>query len=177
MMRYRRLDENGDMTFGQSQGNFFINQPEAVAQLVMTRLRLDLGAWFYDMSDGTAWKTAVLGERTQQTRDIIVIDRVRNTEGMEQIDSYGSRMDPDERTWDAAMQITTVFGPIAVVTQKLPGSVPPLPQAVSPVRLSPATELGVMGGTPQTMVPANLLIGPESNVTKYAITNMSAGSW
>jgi len=176
-MRYRRLDENGDMTFGQGQGNFFINQPEGVAQLALTRLRLDLGAWFYDTSDGTAWKTEVLGERTQQTRDIVVIDRVRETEGVAQIDSYGARFDPNERTWDAAMQITTVYGPIAVVAPKLPGAVPPLPAPETPDQLFPATELGVLGGTPLTMTPANLTVGPASNVTEFSISNLAAGSW
>lgn len=164
------------MTFGQGQGNFWINQPEAVAQLVMTRLRLDLGAWFYDMSDGTAWKTAVLGERTQQTRDIIVIDRVRSTDGLEQIDSYGSRMDPNERTWDAAMQITTVFGPIAVVAPKLPGAVPPLVEQAGAAP-TVATELGLLGGTPLTMTPADLVTTQNPNITDLSIQRLATGTW
>lgn len=177
-MRYRRLDENGDMTFGQGQGNFWINQPEAVAQLALTRLRLDLGAWFHDMSDGTAWKTEVLGERTRQTRDIVVIERVRDTTGVSEIETYGSRMDPNERAWTAAMSLATVFGPIALVAPRLPGAVPPLPTGPVTGGVVAATSLGVAGGTPLSMTPANLTSdGPRANITDLSITNMAAGTW
>ena len=45
-MRYRIEDANGDMTWGSGDKNFYYNQPEAVAQAVMTRLRLWSGEWF-----------------------------------------------------------------------------------------------------------------------------------
>jgi hypothetical protein len=175
-MRYRRLDENGDMTFGQGQGNFWINQPEGVAQLALTRLRLDLGAWFYDMSDGTAWKTEVLGERTQGTRDIIVIDRVRGTDGVVQIDTYGSRMNPDTREWAAAMRVSTIYGPIEVVAPRLPGAVPPLVEQAGAAPTA-ATELGLLGGTPLTMTPADLVTVPSPNITDLSILRLEAGTW
>lgn len=180
-MRYRRLDpETGDMTFGQSQGNFLINQPEAVAQLVFTRLKLNLGEWFYDTTDGTPWSTQVLGERTQPTRDIVVRDRVNTTDGVNEIETYGSRMDPDTRTWSAAMTLTTVYGPVALAAMKLPGIVPPLPPA--PPRGLPinASALGVIneqGGTNISMTPADLSQGPRADIADFQIQTLVAGTY
>jgi hypothetical protein len=176
-MRYRRLDANGDMTFGQGLGNFWINQPEAVAQSVLTRLRLNLGEWFYDTSDGTPWNTEVLGERTQSTRDVVVQDRVQTTTGVVEIISYGSLFDPNTRTWTAAMTLQTVYGPVALVATKLPGIVPPLPGAAPAGAAMAASGLGIQGGTPLTMVPADLTQGPRSDITDFEIQTLNAGSW
>lgn len=172
-MRYRRLDANGDMTFGQGLGNFLINSPEAVAQLVMTRLRLNLGEWFYDTSDGTPWATQVLGERTQGTRDIVVRNRVQTTLQVVSVDTYGSLMDPQTRTWSAAMTITTAFGPAVLAVSRLPGTVPPLP----PVPGAGAKLLGVTGATdaPTSMVRADLTAGPVATVTDFQIARLDPG--
>ena len=176
-MRYRRLDSAGDMTFGQGQGNFWINQPEAVAQSVLTRLRLNLGEWFYDTSDGTPWNTQVLGERTQSTRDVVVTDRVQSTVGVQSIDTYGSVIDVNTRTWTAAMTLQTVYGPVALAAAKLPGIVPPLPGAAPAGAAMAALGLGIQGGTALTMVPADLTQGPRSDITDFEIQTLNAGSW
>jgi hypothetical protein len=175
-MRYRRLDSAGDMTFGQGLGNFWINQPEAVAQSVLTRLRLNLGEWFYDTSDGTPWNTQVLGERTQSTRDVVVTDRVQSTVGVQSIDTYGSVIDVNTRTWTAAMTLQTVYGPVALAAAKLPATVPPLP--VTPV-INPivASGLGIQGGTALGMTPADLTDGPRSDITDFEIKHLSAGTY
>jgi hypothetical protein len=174
-MRYRRLDANGDMTFGQGLGNFLINSPEAVAQLVLTRLRLSLGEWFYDTSDGTPWATEVLGERTQSTRDIVVRDRVQNTIGVSSIDTYGSLVNPDERSWTAAMTLTTIYGAVAIATARLPGTVPPLPPAPG----ARTALLGVQGAAdaPTSMVRADLTQGPQANVTDFVIQRLDPGRY
>jgi hypothetical protein len=175
-MRYRRLDAKGDMTFGRSQGNLWINQPEGVAQLVMTRLRLGLGEWFADTSDGTPWVTEVLGERTRWTRDVVVRDRVERTQDVTGIIDYGSQMDVDTRSWTAAMRIGTIYGPVAVGLTKLPATVPPLPSAVVTGVIN-ASQLGVVGGTRVTMVPADLTTGPRTDVTDFQIQTLQAGVW
>ena len=174
-MRYRRLDANGDMTFGRGQGNFWINQPEGVAQLVLTRLRLNLGEWFADTADGTAWATQVLGVRTRATRDVVVQARVQTTPEVIAINQYFSTLDPNVRTWTAAMVIDTSYGAVALVTPGLPGTVPPLP--VVPVVTREATALGVEGGTPLSATPADLTKGPRANITDFVIQRVAAGSY
>ena len=109
-MRYRKLDENGDYTFGNQQADFLRDSPETVAQAISTRLKLDQGEWFLDKTEGTPWKTEVLGERTAATRDSSVQKRILGTQGMVQIDSYESIVDPDTRKFTPTAGVTTAYG-------------------------------------------------------------------
>ena len=179
-MRLRRLDARGDMTFGQGQGNLWIDQPEGVGQLVMTRLRLNYGEWFIDQTQGTPWNTEVLGERTAATRDLVVRDRVLDTIGVADIPSYGSRVDLNTRSWSATMTLSTVFGPAALAVAKLPASVPPLPPAPAAGFPINATQLGVINqgqGTQLDMTPADLTQGPRTDVTDFRIQSLAVGSY
>jgi hypothetical protein len=176
-MRIRRVDDQGDMRFGHAQGDYWFNAPEGVGLLVADRLMLFQGEWFADASQGTPWAAEVLGERTRDTRDLIVRTQVLNTNGVSDIDSYGSAFDPNTREWAADMTINTIYGAVAVSAPRLPGSVPPLSAPAIPDRLFPATELGVLGGTPQTMEPADLTVGPRADIRSFRITRMAAGSW
>jgi hypothetical protein len=174
-MRYRRLDPSGDMTFGRSQNDFWINQPEAVGQLVMTRLRLNYGEWFANTADGTPWNAQVLGERTQATRDAVVRSRVFDTQGVQGLTGYNSVFDPNLRDWTAAMTISTVYGSAGVAMAKLPGSLPS--GAVPPG--SGAAALGIVGGggTVIGMGPANLTVGPRADVTHFSIRSLDPGRY
>ncbi|MEE3504826.1 hypothetical protein QN399_00865 [Pseudomonas sp. 10C3] len=109
-MRYRKLDANGDYSFGNQQADFYRDSPEAVAQAVETRLQLNLGEWFLDTSDGTPWNSEVLGERTVATRDAAIKKRILGTTGLTQIDSYDSTFDPNSRALTASATITTDYG-------------------------------------------------------------------
>ncbi|MCX2699265.1 hypothetical protein [Ochrobactrum chromiisoli] len=109
-MRYRKLDENDDYVFGGNLASFFIDQPEAPAQAVKTRLMLQLGEWFVDTSDGTPWKTKVLGKYTSATRDPVLRNRILGTQGVSAIALYASQFDPETRQYDVQAQIDTVYG-------------------------------------------------------------------
>ena len=50
-MKYRKLDANGDRVWGQGLASFWIDVPDAVGQLIATRLGLWLGQWFLNRSD------------------------------------------------------------------------------------------------------------------------------
>lgn len=109
-MRYRKLDANGDYTFGHQQADFYRDTPQAPAQAVSTRLKLEQGEWFLDKTEGMPWSTQVQGERTVTTRDSAVQRRVLGTQGVTQIDSYDSTFDPETRTFIPTVEITTDFG-------------------------------------------------------------------
>ncbi|MGA3827401.1 hypothetical protein [Pseudomonas chlororaphis] len=109
-MRYRKLDANGDYTFGHQQADFLRDSPETVAQAVSTRLKLDQGEWFLDKTEGMPWKTQVLGERTTATRDSAVQKRVLGTQGVTQIASYESEFDSETRKFTPTVTIDTTYG-------------------------------------------------------------------
>ncbi len=176
-MRYRRLDaQTGDYVFGQAQTDFFIDQPEAVAQLVLTRLMLWRGRWFADLTEGVPWATEVLGERTRWTRDVVVRGTVQDTPGVTDIVQYASHTDVDIREWQAAMILDTAYGAVALRSGRLPAEPPPLidlPE-VTPAR---ADELGIIGGTPLSMTPANLQSEGRVNVADFVIQRVDSGAY
>lgn len=142
-MRYRKLTASGDMTFGHQQNDFWINQPEAVAQAVWTRLQLQLGSWFQDINDGTNWKGAILGVRTTLTRDAEIKSRTMLTTGVTAMDNYSSSIDPNTRAWSASFGLETAFGPYTQLSIKfiLPGG-NPIVMPVQPQNVN-ATQTGV----------------------------------
>lgn len=109
-MRYRKLDPNGDYTLFAGQQDFYINQPAAVAQAVETRLKLWLGEWFVDTTDGTNWQTGVLGKYTQSTRDAVIKARILATKGVNRILTYSSNFNSATRTFDVNVSLDTVYG-------------------------------------------------------------------
>ena len=109
-MRVRKLSPTGDYLFGQQQGNFYVDQPEAVAQVVKTRLKLVLGAWYLDVTDGMDWYGKVLGERTAATRDATIRARVLTSPGVTEIDGYNSVFDPNKRAFSVNFGLTTQYG-------------------------------------------------------------------
>lgn len=114
-MRYRKLDAAGDYTLGSGQ-DWHVNTPEAVAQAVLTRLRLNQGEWFLDTSDGMPWATEVLGKYTELTRDAVIKDRVLGTPGVTELLEYSSTFDGNTRALSVSMTISTAYGAATVET-------------------------------------------------------------
>lgn len=113
-MRYRALDSNLDMTFGKGALNFLVDSPAAVAQSVLTRLKLSTGEWFLDQTAGTPWSTQVLGTNTQNTYDLAIRTRILNTTGVTGIvnGSYSSTRDPVTRRLSVSCVLNTVYGQV-----------------------------------------------------------------
>lgn len=109
-MRYRKLDDDGDYSFGQGQNNFHINTPEGVAQAVMTRLKFWVGEWFADTSDGTGWTTDVLGKFTDHLFELMIRQRILSTQGVVRVDSFDSQFDGETRKLSIQSTITTIYG-------------------------------------------------------------------
>jgi hypothetical protein len=177
-MRIRKMDpETGDMMFGSSALDMWRDQPEGVAQHVMSRLNLWYGQWFANLTEGTPWQTEVLGERTRWTRDIMLRSRVEDTPRVTAITQYASHTDPNLREWQAAMIIDTDYGAVALRTARLPGTVPDLPPRRLPGQ--EADLLGVVGSGPTQlfMRPADLTQGPRANVDNFVIRRVNAGEY
>jgi hypothetical protein len=111
-MKYRRLDENGDMMIGHGGADYLKDSPECVAQAVMTRLRLPRGEWFLDLTEGTPWH-GLLGE-PEDGRDFIIRRRVLETEGVLEIEEYESVFDGTSRKLTVNMRLNTVYGSASI---------------------------------------------------------------
>lgn len=114
-MRYRKLDDDGDMVFGGGQSSFYRDQPEAVRQAVVTRLALWTGQWFLDLSAGTPWQTQVLGKYTTSVRDAVLRRRIKQTTGLTSLDSYSSTFDPETRSLVVEAVVSTQYGQTKIV--------------------------------------------------------------
>lgn len=112
-MRYRVLDGNSDYTFGQNSANFYVNEPAAVGQAVLTRLRLMAGEWFLDQTAGTPYKQ-ILGKGTDATRDLAIQQVIIETQGVTGISSYASSLNPTTRKFSVVAIVDTIYGPTTV---------------------------------------------------------------
>ena len=109
-MRYRKLDANGDYTLG-NQAAFYVNQPEAVAQAVLTRLKLWTGEWFLNTTDGTPWMQEILGKRRVSVNpDAAIKQRILGTQGVKEITDYASSFDGNSRTLSVSCSLNTIYG-------------------------------------------------------------------
>lgn len=113
-MRYRKLDANGDFSAGHGTADFFVDQPEAVAQAVLTRLRLWTGEWFLDTAEGTPYREQVLGVRKRQSAGPALRKRIAQTQGLEKIDSFYAGYDGEERALSVSAEVTTVYGEASI---------------------------------------------------------------
>lgn len=113
-MKYRRLDESGDMVIGHGNADYLNDTPECVAQAVVTRLRLLTGEWFLDLTEGTPYAPAVLGKHTRQSYDFVIRERILDTEGVTAIVEYESLFDGETRLLTVNTRIDTVYGPAKI---------------------------------------------------------------
>ena len=74
-MRYRKLDADGDYSFGSRQADF-PGLPDTVAQAVKTRLMLLRGEWFLDSTEGMPWQGEVLGKQPRASYDWAIRQRM-----------------------------------------------------------------------------------------------------
>lgn len=101
---------SGDMLFGSGQADFYRDSPEAVAQLILTRLRLWTGEWFLDLTEGTPYAGAILGAGKRQTIEPAIRSRILDTPGVQAIEDFSLVVDPDGRRATVAATVSTVYG-------------------------------------------------------------------
>lgn len=109
-MRVRAQDANGDYTFGSGSANFLVNSPEAVAQLVITALKLWRGEWYLDTTAGVPWSTQVLGMNTKPLYDNAIQTVIRGVQGVTGIIAYSSSLNATTRELSIQVTISTAFG-------------------------------------------------------------------
>lgn len=108
-MRYRKLTEDGDMTFGSGQADFYRDDIQGVTQSILTRLRLWRGEWFLDITEGTPYVGAILGKYTKETIEPALRQRILNTDGVTEIESFEMEINPDTRVANINISIKTIY--------------------------------------------------------------------
>ena len=114
-MTVRKLQADGDIT---TSGTQFISGVDEVAQTISTRLKLYLGEYFRDISDGVPWFEQILGKKyNRQLVDSIIRQRIIETEGVTGILQYGSELDTATRKLSISTVILTAYGQANIETQ------------------------------------------------------------
>lgn len=105
----RRLDpDTGDIA---TAGEQFITGREEVAQCVQTRLRLFLGEYFRDITDGTPWFQEILGKFASiDNVENILRARIAETPGVVRLTNFSSTFDPVTRKYSVTAGILTEYG-------------------------------------------------------------------
>lgn len=107
-MTVRALDDSGDIT---TRGQQFISGREEIAQTVLTRLRLYLGEYFRDTTDGTPWYEQILGKfQNLSTAEAALRARITNTPGVIRLTRFSADFDISNRTYTVTAGILTEFG-------------------------------------------------------------------
>lgn len=117
-MRYRKLTDGDDYTFGNGLMDFYIDVPEAVGQAAQTRLLLWVGEWPLDNLDGTPYMQGVIGKKLKSEADITIQERVLGTLGVTDITNFQSVVDPDNRIYSTlSFDLDTIYGPTVIDQQ------------------------------------------------------------
>lgn len=114
-MTVRRLDPTtGDIV---TSGVQFTGGVEEIAQTVATRLRLYLGEYFRDITDGTPWYQSILGkEGTLSSKEAAIKNRIIRTEGVVRILEFNTDFDINTRKYSVTADILTTTGETTTVS-------------------------------------------------------------
>lgn len=119
-MRYRRLDSNGDYTFGQNYQDF-VTDVDAVAQAILTRLKMLYSEWWEDQTDGLPLWQDILGVSGKNVRAIdgLIRERIAGTTNVTSIESYTSNFNSETRAYSFTAVVNTDFGQVEVTNTQL----------------------------------------------------------
>lgn len=112
-MIYRRLDENGDFVLGGGDREFLSGAP-AVAQAIITRIKLLQQEWWENLLEGTPlWQRILgspVGDKAKKVIDGIILNRIKDTPGVNTIEGYDSTFNPNTREYHFMATVNTEFG-------------------------------------------------------------------
>jgi hypothetical protein len=114
-MKYRRLSSSGDYLFGGNKQNF-VSDLDAVAQAIMTRLKLFLAEWWENTADGLPLWQQIVGTNGKNVSaiDILIRQRIVGTENVTGIASYTSAFDSTTRNYSFVAVVNTSYGQVTV---------------------------------------------------------------
>lgn len=110
-LKYRKLDEHGDMMFGHGDADFLYGL-DAMKQVIQTRLRAIYNEWWEGDETALPWFTDILGDRASQFKkeevDLMIIERLMDTIGVTGITDIESTL--QNRQYWFTCKVQTVYG-------------------------------------------------------------------
>lgn len=112
-MIYRKIDENGDYVFG-SNAACFLSGAEAVAQAILTRLRLLKYEWWESLEEGLPLWQKIAAQRDKDAAEQEIRDRIVQTKHVLAIISWNSSWDNEKRSLAIHTVVDTDYGTLEV---------------------------------------------------------------
>jgi hypothetical protein len=110
----RALDQNGDPQRGQGLANF-LEDGDAVAQIIATTIKLLQGEWFLNVNDGTPLFQKLLGHATTtQAVALILRSRILSVPFVTGISSLSVVYVQGARRFVFSASVTTQFGQVSI---------------------------------------------------------------
>ena len=107
-MRYRALDENGDMVMRNGQA--YIEDVEAVQQACATRLRLLIEEWWEDINDGVPYWQKIIATRNIDEAVRIIKKRIEGTSNVLTVVALEHDWNNETRTMRIRAAVQSVYG-------------------------------------------------------------------
>lgn len=108
------LNDSHDVHIGSRSGIAIARDGAAVAQNVLTRLRLIRGEWELDVNEGTPWFDEVFVDNPDIRRiEITLKERIIDTPGVVGLISFDLDFDASTRALPVAFEAESEFGPIS----------------------------------------------------------------
>lgn len=112
-MRYRRLDNEGDYTFGAG-GSDMLTDIEACAQSIRTRLWLLFGEWWEDLTDGLPLFQKILAQRDINIASEAIHNRILGTPHVRDIIYFSADWNNEQRHLLISCVVDTDYGQVTV---------------------------------------------------------------
>lgn len=111
----RRLDSNGDYSFGYGKSNFIDNK-EAIAQTIRTKLLLFQEEWWANLKDGLPLLQKIIGKydlnEVREVASRLIEQRILEVEGVTEVLEIASNIDYSERSLHFVYSVNTIYGNI-----------------------------------------------------------------
>lgn len=126
-MKYRMLDTNGDYVLGMGESEF-LSGSEAVAQAIVTHIKLLLGEWWEDVNQGTPLFQSILGKPGSEEhlnsvdniyKAMILSTELNGEQIVYSIDKYERDYNPSTRIYKFQATVTTIYSESVTIKQEL----------------------------------------------------------
>jgi hypothetical protein len=122
---YRKLDANGDPLCGNGQYSF-VSDLQAVAQAILTRLKLLQGEWWEDSATGTPLFQSMLGVagsgKHPQVITLLIQQRILGTPYVREVNNVSGSYNATTRAFSFYCTVQTQFGSLSIATTPTPTS-------------------------------------------------------